>query len=108
MQQLIQKLSGIEGVKNVKKYNQRVLEINLFSREIPGSEAEEIRGDLRKISQNIRNTLEKSRKQSRIQNWEWINKPEKQYEETQLGKRKVKDRKDKGHKPAYYRVSIER
>lgn len=108
MEELINELSSIEGVKNIKKYNQKVLEINLFSREIPGSEAEEIRGDLRKISQNIRNILEKHRKKGKIQNWEWMNKPEKQYTETQLGKRKIKDRKDKGHKPAYYRITIER
>ncbi|QGA80490.1 hypothetical protein [Candidatus Nanohalobium constans] len=108
MEHLINELSGIKGVKNVKKYNQKVLEVNLFSREVPGSEAEEISGDLRKISQNIRNTLEEHRKKGKIQNWEWMNKPEKQYEETRLGTDKIKDRKEKGHKPAYYRISVKK
>lgn len=108
MKDVLSKLREVEGVKNVKRQSGPVLRINLFSREIKGSEAEEIRGDLRSISQNIRRVLDKCKSNGEFKSWEWIVKPEKQYQETKLGRnRKVSDRKAKGHKPAYYRVSIE-
>jgi len=103
----IQKLRGIEGVDNVKREKGPVLKINLFSREVPGSEAVEISGDLRKISQKIRHKLDEGVSEGVFDGWEWIVKPEKQYQETKLGKKKISDRKAKGHKPGYYRVSIE-
>lgn len=107
MKQLIKNLRKIEGVKNVKKQSGPVLKINLFSQEIPRSEAKIIRGNLRKTGQKIRNTLEEARKNGDLSSWEWIVKPKKQYNETSLGKGKISDRKDKGHKPAYYRVNVE-
>nr|ADE29235.1 hypothetical protein [uncultured virus] len=107
MKQLIEDLRQVEGVKNVKKQSGPVLKINLFSRELPNSEAEIIRGDLRKTGQQLRNVLEDARKDNGINTWEWIVKPQKKYAETSLGKGKLTDRKDKGHKPAYYRVNIE-
>lgn len=106
VKQTIQKLNDINGVKNVKRQSGPVLKINLFSREIKGSEAEEIKGDLRKISQKVRNALDNGRSNGEFKSWEWIVKPEKKYQETKLGIRKVSDRKSKGHKPAYYRVAI--
>lgn len=107
MEELIENLRSVEGVKNVKKQSGPVLRINLFSRELPNSEAEVIRGDLRKTGQQLRNALEEARKDGTISSWEWIVKPQKKYTETSLGKGKISDRKDKGHKPAYYRVNIE-
>lgn len=107
MEQLIKNLRELEGVKNVKHQSGPVLKVNLFSREIPNSEAEQIRGDLRKLSQKLRNQLEQARKDGDIDSWEWIVKPEKQYTETSLGRDSITDRKDKGHKPAYYRIAIE-
>lgn len=105
MEKAVEKLREIKGVKNVKRQSS-TLKINLFSRPVSGSESEEISGDLRKISQKIRHTLDEARNDGVFQGWEWIAKPEKQYQETKLGKRKVSDRKSKGHKPAFYRVSI--
>lgn len=107
MEELIDDLRAIEGVKSVKRESGPVLKIDLFSREVPGSESEKISGDLRKISQKIRNSLENASSEGVFTGWEWIVKPEKKYQETSLGRRKVSDRKAKGHEPAYYRVSIE-
>lgn len=108
MEKLLEKLRSIEGVKNIKLQSGPVLKINLFSNEIPGNEAEEIKGDLRKISPKIRNRLEKARKNSEISSWNWIRKPQKQYTETSIGTEKISDRKPKGHRPPYYTVSIEK
>jgi len=107
MEDLITEVLDLEGVKAVKRQSGPVLKIELFSREIKGSEAEEISGDLRKISQNLRNTLDRSKKRGEFKSWEWIVKPEKQYQETKLGRKKLSDRKGKGHKPSYYRVSVQ-
>ena len=76
MEEVIHKLRNIEGVKGVEKRS-KTLKINLFSRPIPSSEAVEIPGDLRKISQNIRNILEKGRNEGLYKSWEWMQKPEK-------------------------------
>jgi hypothetical protein len=35
-----------------------------------------------------------------------MEKPEKKYHETSLGRGKLKDRKPRGHRPGYYRVFI--
>ena len=103
---LVKKLREIEGVKAVKR-SSSTLRIDLFSREIPDAEAEKIMGDLRSISQKIRNTLDKARKNSEIENWNWIQKPEKKYAETRINTEKVNDRKAVGHQPSYYTVSIQ-
>ncbi|MFQ3308415.1 MAG: hypothetical protein ACI977_000650 [Candidatus Nanohaloarchaea archaeon] len=108
MKQLIKELREVEGVKNVKKQSGPVLRVNLFSREIRGTEAEKIPGDLRKISQQIRNCFEDARKDGELISWEWIVKPEKKYTETSLSKGGVTDRKDKGYRPSYYRVAVEK
>lgn len=105
MKEVIEKLRDVEGIKGIENRS-GTLKINLFSRPVPGSEAVEISGDLRKISQNIRTILEDGRGKGLYSSWEWMQKPEKKYQETKLGKRKVSDRKDKGHKPGFYRVSI--
>lgn len=107
MKDLIQKLIEIQGVKNVKRQSGPVLRINLFSREIKGSEASEIKGNLRKITPKIKSTLDEGRKNGAFKAWEWIVRPEKKYQETSLGRDSVSDRKTKGHKPDYYRVSIQ-
>lgn len=104
MEELIQELSEIKGVRNVKKRNESVLKINLHSREIPGQEAEEIMGDLRKISPKISNTLDDSEE---ISGWNWIQKPKKQYTETGLKTGNVNDRKAAGHRPPYYTLSVQ-
>ena len=107
MKQLIEKLQEVEGVKAVRREGDSVLKIQLFTQEIPGSEAVTIRGDLRSISQNIVNTLN-SQKGDDYGRWNWIQKPEKKYQETSLGRKSsVTDRKEKGHKPGFYKVSIE-
>jgi hypothetical protein len=108
MEDLIQDLLEIDGVKNVKRHGGPVLRINLFSREIPGSEAEEIRVDLRKVTPKIKSCLDDARQNGDISGWEWIVRPEKQYQETSLGRSKVSDRKAKGYDPSYYRVSIDK
>lgn len=103
---VIDDLRGIDGVKAVRRQSGPVLRIELFSREIPGSEAVEIRGDLRSISQSIAGVLDDASNNSVFNSWEWIVRPEKKYQETSLGSGSVSDRKDKGHRPGYYRVSI--
>jgi len=50
MENLIKNLREIRGVKSVKKQSGPVLRIDLFSREIKGSDASEIKGNLRKIN----------------------------------------------------------
>lgn len=107
MKGTIEKLIDIKGVKNVKRQSGPVLRINLFSREIKGSEASEIKGNLRKITPKIKSTLDEARKNGEFKGWEWIVRPEKKYQETKLGRDSISDRKAKGHKPDYYRVSIQ-
>ena len=107
MNETIEELIEVKGVKNVKRQSGSVLRINLFSRDIKGSEASEIKGNLRKITPKIKSVLDQGRKNGDFKGWEWIVRPEKQYQETKLGKDSISDRKAKGHKPDYYRVSIE-
>ena len=106
MKELIQTLRNIEAVKAVRNQS-GVLKIELFSREIPDSEAVEIRGNLRSITPKVRAALKEVSKEGEIGGWEWIVRPEKKYQSTSLGKDKVSDRKSKGHKPGFYRVSVE-
>ena len=107
MQDLIEEINGVQGVKSVKRRSGPTLKINLYSREIKGREAEELQGDLRKISPKIRHQLEQAREDSVIDGWNWIQKPEKQYDKTGIRTEKVSDRKEIGHKPSFYTVSIE-
>lgn len=107
MEELIQKLNEIRGVKNASRKPGPSLEIKLHSRDIPGSENFEIKGDLRSISASIRKKLEEARKNSGIQKWHWNVKPEKQYQETSIGTKKIKDRKSAGHKTDYYKITLE-
>ena len=106
MREVIDDLRNIDGVKNVRRQSGPVFKVELFSREISGSEAVEIRGDLRSISQRIVSVLDEASKEGVFDSWEWIVRPEKKYQETSLGRGSVSDRKDKGHRPGYYRVSI--
>lgn len=105
MQQLIQELNDIKGVRNVKKKNEVSLKINLHSREIPGQDAEKLMGNLRKISPKIRNILEDSEE---IKGWNWTRKPEKKYSETSIKTEKITDRKPVGHEPSYYMISVKK
>lgn len=107
MKKLIEDLLEIEGIKGVKRQSGPVLKLELFSREIKGSEASEIMGDLRKITPKIRSALKNGKEKGYISGWEWIIRPEKKYQTTSLGKKSLSDRKSKGHKPDYYRVSIQ-
>jgi len=107
MEDLIQNLIEIQGVKNVKKQGGPVLRVNLFSREIKQSEASEIKGNLRKITPKIKSTLDEGRKNGAFSGWEWIVRPKKKYQETSLGRDSISDRRTKGHKPDYYRISIQ-
>lgn len=106
MEEVIEQLRSIEGVKNMRRQSGPVLKIELFSREISGSEAVEVRGDLRSISQRIVSVLDKASSEGVFDSWEWVVRPEKQYREAGLGHGSISDRKEKGHKPGYYRVSV--
>lgn len=99
-------LRDLEYVKNVKNMSDTTIKINLFTRDVGTSELKEIKGDLRSIGQNISSELNSLKKEGEISGWRWMEKPEKKYQETSLGKDKLKDRKPKGHKPGYYRVFI--
>jgi len=107
MKKLLSELNNVQGVKNVKRRSGPTLRINLFTTEIPGREAEKVKGDLRKISPKIRARLEDAKEKGEIEVWNWIQKPEKQYCQTGIDTEKVSDRKAIGHKPAYYTVSIQ-
>ena len=107
MEELLKQLNEIEGVKTVKRRSGPTLKLELFSREIPDAEAEKIMGNLRSISQNIRNTLDRAKENSEIKSWNWIQKPEKKYRETRVKTEKINDRKPVGHEPAYYTLSIQ-
>lgn len=107
MEDLIQQLREIKGVKNVKKKGGPVLRINLYSREKPRKDVKEIKGDLRTISQKINTTLENARQKGEIHAWNRVQKPEKKYSETAVRTEKVKDRKPLGHQPDYYRISVQ-
>ena len=106
MEQLIQKLSKLSSVKAVRRESGPVLKIELFSRPLKHSEAVEIKGDLRSITPKIRSKLDEARDSGEISSWQWIVRPKKQYQETKLGRDKVTDRKDGGHKPGFYRVDV--
>jgi hypothetical protein len=108
MKEIIQDINEVTGVKNIRRKGNNLLNIELFSRKVEGSEAFKIKGNLRKISQKIRNKLETHKKKGQIQNWNWIAKPEKKYAETQLGKGETTDRKEKGHKTDYYTIEIQK
>lgn len=108
MEKLIQKLTELDEIKVVKRFGGPVLKIQLFMREIEGSDAVDIHGDLQSISQKIMRELDNSKKHGEIKRWNWTQRPEKQYQETNLGyNSSVTDRKAKGHKPGYYQVSVE-
>lgn len=107
MEELVEHLRQIKGVKSVEKHNGPVFKIKLHGRRVGQTEIYDINGDLRKISQRVRNVFEEGREKRLFSNWEWVVKPEKKYQETSLGKDKLSDRKPKGHKPNYYRVSVE-
>lgn len=107
MEELLNQLNEIEGVKTVKRRSGPTLKLELFSREVPDAEAEKIMGNLRSISQNIRSTLDNARENSSIKAWNWIQKPEKKYLETRINTEKINDRKPVGHEPAYYTISIQ-
>lgn len=106
MEKLIDQLSEIKGVKSVRRLSDDVLRVELFSREIPGSELVEIKGDLRSISGKISSTLGDNVDEGSIDNWNWIEKPRKRYDETSLGD-SVTDRKPKGHRPGHYQIEIQ-
>lgn len=105
MEELIQKLLEIDSIKAVKRQGENTLKLELFTREIPGSENVEIKGDLRTVAPKIRSKLENARETGVINGWNWIEKPEKKYQSRSLGTN-VSDRKEKGYRPGYYLVSI--
>jgi len=106
--ELTDELSSLEGVKYVKHQSDNLLRIELFSREIPGTEAEDIPADLRSLSQQVSNTLNQASTQGDIKRWNWVEKPEKQYQDRSHRGVKVSDRQSAGHKPAHYTISIQR
>lgn len=108
MEEVIDRIKDVQGVKAVKREGDNVLKLKLFSSEIKGSEAVKIRGNLRSISQQLVKALDSSQEEGEISRWTWMEKPEKKYQETSLGKRKsLKDRKEKGHRPGYYKIHVE-
>lgn len=106
MPDMFDSIRELDYVRNVKNMSDATIRINLFARDVGDSELKEIKGDLRSISQNIVRELNKLKEEGEINGWKWMEKPEKKYQETALGRSKVKDRKPKGHKPGYYRVYI--
>lgn len=103
MKEIVQKLTEIEGIKTVKVQGENVLKIKPFSRKRKGQDAEKIVGDLRKITPRISSTLDSI---DSVDNWEWNVRPKKRYAEKGISD-SVKDRKAKGHKPAYYLVTVQ-
>ena len=106
MEELLKQLREVEGVKAVKRRS-RTLRIELFAREKP-NDIWEIRGNLRKTGQQIRRRMDEAKENGLIDGWNWIQKPEKKYEDTPIETEKVSDRKPRGHRPPYYTVSIQK
>lgn len=104
MEEVFGKLREFEGVKSVKRHS-GTLRIDLFSRPIPGSEAEETPEDLRSISQKLGNIFDNAHSEGLLSSWEWMVKPEKQYTDSSPVEN-ISDRKDKGYRPSHYRVSF--
>lgn len=96
----------LDYVKNVKNMSDSTIKINLFTRDIGSPDLVEIKGDLRSIGQNISSELNSLKNDGEISGWKWMEKPEKKYQETKLGRDAVSDRKSRGHKPGYYRVFV--
>ena len=99
-------MNELDSVKAVRRESGPVLKIELFSRPIKNSDAVKIKGDLRTVTPKIKSRLDNARDSGEISGWQWIVRPKKKYQKTSLGIDKVSDRKDKGHKPGFYRVSI--
>lgn len=106
MSDIADELLEIESVKAVRRQGENVLKIELFCKDIPGSENVEIPGDLRSISSKIRSRLESARETGEIDGWNWIEKPQKKYQSRSLGTN-VSDRKEKGYRPGHYMVSFD-
>ena len=96
-----------DGVKYVKRKAGGILRIDLFSREIPGREAEDIQCDLRKTSQRLSSRLDNAVKSGEINGWSWVEKPQKQYRDRSPNGFQVSDRQGAGHKPSHYTVNLE-
>jgi hypothetical protein len=105
MSNLVKNLTKVTGVKKVKNRGD-TLKIKLHSRE--KGDVHEIKGNLRKISQKIRHKLDESRSNSKIDTWNWVQKPEKEYRSKGPDIGDVNDRQPIGHKPSYYTVSIQK
>jgi hypothetical protein len=104
MENFLKKIREVKGVKGVKKRS-GTLRIELFAREL-SNDIWEIRGNLRETGQQLRRSMDEAQENGLIDGWNWIQKPEKKYEETPIETEKVSDRKPKGHRPPYYTVSI--
>jgi hypothetical protein len=103
----LEDLRQVDGVKYVKRKSGGTLRIDLFSREIPGREAEDIQCDLRKTSQRLSSRLDDAVKSGEIGGWSWVEKPQKQYRDSSPDSVQVSDRQGAGHKPSHYTVNLE-
>ena len=103
----LEDLRQVDGVKYVKRKSGGILRIDLFSREIPGREAEDIQCDLRKTSQRLFSRLDNAVKSGEINGWSWVEKPQKQYRDRSPNGFQVSDRQGAGHKPSHYTVNLE-
>jgi hypothetical protein len=104
MDEVVKELRGLEGVKAVRRFSGS-LRVELFSRPVSGTEMVEIEGDLRKISQGIRQVLEDARTDGVLEGWEWVVKPEKKYRDSSPVEG-VSDRSSKGYDRGFYRISF--
>lgn len=104
MDEVITELRHLEGVKAVRRFSGS-LRVELFSRPVSGTDMVEIDGDLRKISQSIRQVLENGRADGVLDSWEWIVRPEKKYRDSSPVDG-VSDRSSKGYDRGFYRISF--
>jgi hypothetical protein len=101
MEKTLKQLHSLDAVKSIDRHGDKVIEINLYSREIKKNQLYEIRADLRKTSRKIKNVLDEN-----TESWNWNQKPEKKYrqEGPETG---VNDRKPLGHDRNSYTVTVE-
>ena len=104
MSDLVDKLKDVKGVKSVKNRS-GLLKVNLYADE--KGDVYEIKGDLRKISQKISHRLSDALDNSKINGWNWVQKPEKQYRSAGPDIGGVNDRQPTGHKPPFYTISVQ-
>lgn len=105
MENILEQLRDIEGVKAVRRRTDSIIEVEPFSREVEGRDLREIPVDLRKVTPKIKSILEDT-EGSEIQSWRLVETPEKRYRDRSPGD-SISDKEPLGYRPWKYVVEVE-